>query len=82
MEFQEGFNPIVRRITMILLCKLYVPLGCRDLIMPEPFFDIPYIPLLGVHLTFDQSCDRAPMPHYIRVVVTPDWFDVLVQEFF
>ncbi len=82
MEFQEGFNPIVRCITVIHFCVLYVPLSCGDLVMPKPFLDFPYIPLFGVHLTFNQSCDRAPVPHHIRVVVAPDWFDVLVQEFF
>jgi hypothetical protein len=82
MEFQEGFNPIVQRIAMIHLCKLNVPLGGGHLVRPEPFLDFPYIPFLRVHLTFDQSCNRAPVPHHIRVVITPNRFDVLVQKFF
>ncbi len=82
MEFQEGFDPIVRCIAMIHLCILHVPLGGGHLVMPEPFFYVPYIPFLRVYFAFDESCDRAPVTHHIGVVVAPDWFDVLVQEFF
>ncbi|MBP1662634.1 MAG: hypothetical protein H6P94_883, partial [Thermoplasmatales archaeon] len=58
------------------------PLGGGHLVMPEPFFYVPYIPFLRVYFAFDESCDRAPVTHHIGVVVAPDWFDVLVQEFF
>lgn len=82
MEFQEGFDPVVRCVAMIHFCILHVSLGGGHLVMPEPFFDFPYIPLFRVYFAFDESCDRAPVPHHVRVVVAPDWFDVLVQEFF